>query len=154
MEFPELGMELIDAGRDTNNINDDDVNHSLVVSVPDTSWQHNWLFRNQVTSEVRVASTKMCPPVSMLVPNPAEVTKAQIGNKDFDLVSELSERFSVTSFDVSNISSSDDNDEEMSYDDKVASEYSENKQKADQEYTIYEQLPVRKSYQCNPEKML
>ena len=76
-------------------------------------------------SSKAVASTKMCPPVSMLVPNPA-----QIGNNDFDLVSELSERFSVASFDVSNISSSDDNDEEMSYsyDDKVASEYSENKE--------------------------
>ena len=121
VEFPELGMELIDAGRDMDNINDDDdVNRSFVVSVP----------------------------------NPAEVTKAQIGNKDFDLVSELSERFSVTSFDVSNISSSDDNDEEMSYDDKVASEYSENKQEADQEYTIYEQLPVCKSYQYSTKTML
>ena len=111
VEFPELGMELIDAGRDMDNINDDDdVNHSFVVSVPDTSWQHNWLFRNQMSSEASVASTKMCPPVSMLVPNPAEVTNAQIGNKDFGLVSELSERFSVASFDVSNISSSDDMD--------------------------------------------
>ena len=141
-------MELIEAGRD--NINEGE-NHSFVVSVPDTSWQHNWLFRNHGGSEANSVATKMCPPVSMLVPNPSEVTKAQIGNKDFDLVSELSERFSVTSFDVSNVSSSDDNDEEMSYDDKVASEYSENKQEADQEYTIYEQLPVRKSYQSSPE---
>ena len=141
-------MELIEAGRD--NINEGE-NHSFVVSVPDTSWQHNWLFRNHGGSEANSVATKMCPPVSMLVPNPSEVTKAQIGNKDFDLVSELSERFSVASFDVSNISSSDDNDEEMSYDDKVTSEYSENKQEADQEYTIYEQLPVRKSYQSSPE---
>ena len=141
-------MELIEAGRD--NINEGE-NHSFVVSVPDTSWQHNWLFRNHGGSEANSVATKMCPPVSMLVPNPSEVTKAQIGNKDFDLVSELSERFSVASFDVSNISSSEDNDEEMSYDDKVASEYSENKQEADQEYTIYEQLPVRKSYQSSPE---
>ena len=141
-------MELIEAGRD--NINEGE-NHSFVVSVPDTSWQHNWLFRNHGGSEANSVATKMCPPVSMLVPNPSEVTKAQIGNKDFDLVSELSERFSVASFDVSNVSSSDDNDEEMSYDDRVASEYSENKQEADQEYTIYEQLPVRKSYQSSPE---
>ena len=141
-------MELIEAGRD--NINEGE-NHSFVVSVPDTSWQHNWLFRNHGGSEANSVATKMCPPVSMLVPNPSEVTKAQIGNKDFDLVSELSERFSVASFDVSNVSSSEDNDEEMSYDDKVASEYSENKQEADQEYTIYEQLPVRKSYQSSPE---
>ena len=141
-------MELIEAGRD--NINEGE-NHSFVVSVPDTSWQHNWLFRNHGGCEANSVATKMCPPVSMLVPNPSEVTKAQIGNKDFDLVSELSERFSVASFDVSNVSSSEDNDEEMSYDDKVASEYSENKQEADQEYTIYEQLPVRKSYQSSPE---
>ena len=111
MEFPELGMDLFDAGRDMDNINNgNDVNRSFVVSVPDTSCQHNWLFRNPMSSEASVASTKMCPPVFMLVPNPAEVTNAQIGNKDFGLVSELSERFSVASFDVSNISSSDDMD--------------------------------------------
>ena len=103
-------MELIEACRD--NINEGE-NHSFVVSVPDTSWQHNWLFRNHGGSEANSVATKMCPPVSMLVPNPSEVTKAQIGNKDFDLVSELSERFSVASFDVSNVSSSEDNDEEM-----------------------------------------
>ena len=58
-----------------------------------------------------------------------QVTKAQIGNQDFDLVSELSERVSVASWEPG--SSSEDGDEEMA-------------EEADQEYTIYEQLPVRR----------
>ena len=82
----------------------------------------------------------------MLVPNPSSVAKAQIGNRDFDLVSlrrqklpslssfllqvsELSERQSVGSFEIS--SSSEDDFEEECDDER------------DQEYTIYSVLPKR-----------
>ena len=66
-----------------------------------------------------------------------QVTKAQIGNQDFDLVSELSERVSVASWEPG--SSSEDGDEEMA--EEAGSRGAE---EADQEYTIYEQLPVRR----------
>ena len=46
----------------------------------------------------------------MLVPNPADFTRATIGNKDIDEVSELSERQSVASLEFS---TSDSSDEEM-----------------------------------------
>merc|ERR1719180_535446 len=70
----------------------------------------------------------------MLVPNPSSVAKAQIGNRDFDLVSELSERQSVGSFEIS--SSSEDDFEE---DGEEGLEEDER----DQEYTIYSVLPNR-----------
>ena len=85
----------------------------------------------------------------MLVPNPSSVAKAQIGNRDFDLVSpaedlvvssislncfqvsELSERQSVGSFEIS--SSSEDDFEEEGLEEE----------ERDQEYTIYSVLPHR-----------
>merc|ERR1719150_103990 len=71
----------------------------------------------------------------MLVPNPVLVTKTQIGNKDYDLVSELSERASVVSFDNSSVSQSGSEcDEEMV-------ESRQEGEEADQEYTIYDLLP-------------
>ena len=136
IEFPELGMDLVGPGQ-IEAVSDD-----LTFTIPasgDTSWQHNWLFRQQTEA---VTSHRMCPPVSMLVPNPVTAAKAQIGNTDLDLVSELSERISVASFDISCSSSSEDAEEGVMEDaiekKKVDQEYQ------DQEYTIYEQLPVRR----------
>ena len=137
IEFPELGMDLAGPGEAG-----DSADLSFTVPAPgDTSWQHNWLFRQQENPQA-VTTHRMCPPVSMLVPNPVTSAKAQIGNRDFDLVSELSERISVASFDVSFSSSSEDAEEgvmdEALEKEKVDQEYQ------DQEYTIYEQLPVRR----------
>ena len=42
--------------------------------------QDNWLFKRSGRGEVGKEG------VTMLVPNPCEVAKAQIGNRDFDLV--------------------------------------------------------------------
>ena len=64
-EFPELGMELRGAGRGRGE------EGGLVLSPPDTSWHHNWLFRRQLSSAAR---PRVCPPVSMLVPNPLQVS--------------------------------------------------------------------------------
>ena len=73
----------------------------------------------------------------MLVPNPSEVAKAQIGNRDFDLVrledmfralttfalqvSELSERQSVGSFEISSSSEDDleEDEQDQEYQDSV-----------------------------------
>ena len=135
IEFPELGMDL--AGPGQIEVSDD-----LTFTVPasgDTSWQHNWLFRQQEA----VTSHRMCPPVSMLVPNPVTAAKAQIGNTDFDLVSELSERISVASFDIS-CSSSEDAEERVMEVEEVIEKEKVDQEYQDQEYTIYEQLPVRR----------
>ena len=64
-EFPELGMELRGAGRGRGE------EGGLVLSPPDTSWHQNWLFRRQLSSAAR---PRVCPPVSMLVPNPLQVS--------------------------------------------------------------------------------
>ena len=107
------------------------------ITVPDTSWQHNWLFRKQMQANMKSSAT--FPPVSMLVPNPVLVTKTQIGNKDYDLVSELSERASVVSFDNSSVSQSGSEcDEEMV---ESRQESRQEGEEADQEYTIYDLLP-------------
>ena len=94
------------------------------------SWQDNWVFK-QTTS---VLTASMRNTVAMLGPNATDDVKAQIGNKDFDLVSELSELDEVAS---------SDSDVSMNcfYKDlnKDAAE-PEN----DNEYTIYEMVPVRK----------
>ena len=106
-----------------------------MVTVPDTSWHHNWLFRQQLNTP-----RSKCPaPVSMLVPNPVSETKAKIGEQDYDQVSELSEQVSVASFAVS-VSSCDDD---------MADIIQAEKHEADQEYTIYEQLPTRRHHSSN-----
>lgn len=134
IEFPELGMDLAGPGL----VGDSDSDLTFTLPAPeDTSWQHNWLFRQQENLQEAAVTHRMCPPVSMLVPNPVTSAKAQIGNRDFDLVSELSERMSVASFDVS-CSSSEDAEEPAIEVEKDDQEYQ------DQEYTIYEQLPVRR----------
>ena len=76
-EFPELGMELRGAGRGRGE------EGGLVLSPPDTSWHHNWLFRRQLSSAAR---PRVCPPVSMLVPNPSSEVpiRATIGDRDVD----------------------------------------------------------------------
>ena len=149
VEFPELGMELV-SGHGQSDKND---SGSFSVNVPDTSWHHNWLFRQQLHLETQLGSARMCPPVSMLVPNPLTMTKTQIGNTDVDLVSELSERVSVLSFEMSSGESDvilGDNSDDISehlHNDNDNDDHNE----ADQEYTIYEQLPVRRSYTSSQE---
>ena len=142
VSFPELGMELIEEGAGgVEGEGDSSPPPPYVVTVPDTSWQNNWLFRKQLQADKTSSVTSTAfPPVSMLVPNPMLLTKTQIGNRDFDLVSELSERSSVASFDVSSLSYSggSDLDEEMQGEDRRSVVQD---QEADQEYTIYDLLP-------------
>ena len=88
-----------------------------------------------------VRSNTAFPPVSMLVPNPVLVSKAQIGNKDYDLVSELSERISIASSDLSSLSQvGSEMTEEMETEDSR-----QEREEADQEYTIYDLLPPPRS---------
>ena len=63
-------------------------------------------------------------------------------------MSELSEELSIASYDLSSMSySASDYDEDMVDNvDNNDNVVSDNDREADQEYTIYEQLPVRKSY--------
>ena len=136
-------MELIDGGATTAGLEGEGESSPppYVVTVPDSSWQHNWLFRKQLTADKTSSVTSTAfPPVSMLVPNPLLLTKTQIGNRDFDLVSELSERTSVASYDVSSLSYSggSDCDEDMQVEERRSVVQEE---EADQEYTIYDLLP-------------
>merc|ERR1719334_2206079 len=95
----------------------------------------------------------------MLVPNPNSTSKAQIGNRDFDLVSELSERQSIGSFDISSSSDEDmdreaedfltdrtpgqdDGEEEEA--DEEDEEEDDTEQQQDKEYTIYSMVPRRR----------
>ena len=129
VSFPELGMDIVDDdGHESDNV------------VSDISWHHNWLFKQQLQHSDQ--SRQYPAPVSMLVPNPLNNAKVKIGEKDLDLVSELSEYVSIASFAASVSSGSDD---EM----EVSHEVSEEKHEADQEYTIYEQLPTRRQLSSN-----
>ena len=73
MLFPELGLDLVEEGEEES--------HSL--SIRSSSWEQNWLFKRGGGGEETREG------VTMLVPNPSSITKAQIGNKDFDLVGDL-----------------------------------------------------------------
>ena len=67
------------------------------------------------------------------------------------MVSELSEELSIASYDLSSLSySASDYDEDMLDNGDNVDNVSDNDREADQEYTIYEQLPVRKSYNSSP----
>ena len=135
-------MELIEEGAGGVEGEGESSPPPYVVTVPDSSWQNNWLFRKQLQADkTSSATTTAFPPVSMLVPNPVMLTKTQIGNRDFDLVSELSERSSVASYDLSSLSYSggSDLDEEMQVEDRRLQVVQD--QEADQEYTIYDLLP-------------
>ena len=140
VSFPELGMDLVEGEPES-----DCDNWPCLVTVPDMTWQDNWLFKKQSVS-AKNTTRQMQQPVSMLVPNPVEAAKAQIGNKDFDLVSELSERQSVASFELS----ASDNDEEMRNDDCIGQKKVSDECEKDQEYTIYDLLPVRRSHISSP----
>merc|ERR1719234_2274125 len=118
--FPELGLDLVEG-------EGEEEEHSLALSL--SSWQDNWLFKRSQRGEAGQEG------VTMLVPNPSSVAKAQIGNRDFDLVSELSERQSVGSFEIS--SSSEDDFEEEDGEEGLEED------ERDQEYTIYSVLPNR-----------
>ena len=94
------------------------------------SWQDNWVFK-QTTS---VLTASMRNTVAMLGPNATDDFKAQIGNKDFDLVSELTELDEVAS---------SDSDVSMNclYKDLIKDTA---EPENDNEYTIYEMVQGRK----------
>jgi len=140
VSFPELGLDLVSG--EASDCDD----CPCIVTVSDMSWQHNWLFKKQSESARNTMRQTPPQPVSMLVPNPVEAAKAQIGNKDFDLVSELSERQSVASFELS----ASDSDEEMLNDDCTGQRKVSDECEKDQEYTIYDLLPVRRSTISSP----
>ena len=142
--FPELGLDLVHDGDGDGGGDSDGVGCPYVVTIPTTAWQDNWLFRthNRSSSSVR----QVDHPVSMLVPNPVEAAKAQIGNKDFDVVSELSEHQSVASFELSYSES----EEEVYNDDCAGQKKVPDESEKDQEYTIYDLLPIRRCQISSP----
>ena len=81
------------------------------------SWHDNWVFK-----EAKLAHThSRINAVAMLLPNATDDIKAQIGNKDFDLVSELTENVTEVLEDVTS-----DNDIDIVHPEN------------DNEYTVYE----------------
>lgn len=90
------------------------------------SWHDNWLFRQP---EI-IKAKKAINTVTMLLPNATDDIKAQIGNKDFDLVSELTE----------NLLDEGRSDDDTDMNDNIDIEQPEK----DNEYMIYEMMiPVR-----------
>ena len=83
--------------------------------------------------------------VSMLVPNPTEGqdSKARIGQKDVDEVSEMSERLSEASLDLASLLSFSSSDED---------EMNSLEQQRDLEHTEYSVLPLRRSSRCFEEE--
>ena len=73
---PSLGLYIVDTEHD-----DEDDDHNLA------SWHQNWLFKQADT----VHANNVMKMASLILPNATDDVKAQIGNKDFDLVSELTE---------------------------------------------------------------
>ena len=71
-----LGLYIADTEHD-----DEDDDHNL------NSWHQNWLFKQANT----VHANNVMKMASLILPNATDDVKAQIGNKDFDLVSEFTE---------------------------------------------------------------
>ena len=141
VSFPELGLDLVTEG---GGVQECDACPCLV-TVQDISWQDNWLFKNHpISNRNTVRQTEQ--PVSMLVPNPVEAAKAQIGDKDFDLVSELSEQQSVASFELS----TSESDEEVHNDDWTGQKKVCDESEKDQEYTIYDLVPIQRCQISSP----
>ncbi|XP_071744847.1 uncharacterized protein [Lepeophtheirus salmonis] len=107
--FPELGLDV------TNVLNDPS---STQAHPKNNGWEENWLFKKQshhpsnfvkLSALVRLLSDD---PISMLVPNPNEDLRPQIGTRDVDEISELSERNSVGSIEFST-SSEEESESEL-----------------------------------------
>ena len=103
-----------------------EVNEALLCHQSIEDWEENWLFRKRLKTPGIFNTTSSLSmltddPVAMLVPLPNDEagSKAQIGEKDIDEVSELSERLSETgtvdSFDYSTTSSSDDGENDLEH---------------------------------------
>jgi len=129
---PSLGLY-----RAEDRYSEDNDNHEDLETVTASNWQDNWLF-SQPTPVCRRNSMNA---VSMLLPNATDDVKTQIGNTDFDLVSELSEEIENT---ICNNSVNNDTDVEMNehleYENNVASDYEKSNK-----YAICDLLPVRKN---------
>merc|ERR1719357_329399 len=132
--FPEFGIDMVDMNAPTFDPFPCDITN------PRISWEDNWLFRKQMEAmAIKTSRPQPQQPVSMLVPNPVEIVKPRIGNKDFDLVSELSEQQSVVSFDVS----SSDSDDEVNNGEHASQKSLCDESEKDQEYTIYDMIPIQ-----------
>jgi len=117
------------------------------ITNPRISWEDNWLFRKQMEAmAIKTSRPQPQQPVSMLVPNPVEFVKPRIGNKDFDLVSELSEQQSVVSFDVS----SSDSDDEVNNGEHAKKKSLCEESEKDKEYTIYDMVPIQRCQLASP----
>ena len=129
-----MGSESIFVDEEHNHDNYDSSLGLFVVKAEDEndSWHDNWLFRHPVLTQ----ANNVTKSVAMLLPNATDDIKVQIGNEDFDLVSELTENVPEG---IEELTS----DEDIDMSDNIDTNHPEN----DNEYTIYEMMiPVRK---CN-----
>ena len=141
MYFPEFGIDMVEVDAPTSDP------FPCVITNPRISWEDNWLFRKQMEAmAIKTSRPQPQQPVSMLVPNPVEIIKPRIGNKDFDLVSELSEQQSVVSFDVS----SSDSDDEVNNGEHANQKSVCDESEKDQEYTIYDMIPIQRCQLASP----
>ncbi|CAB4065267.1 unnamed protein product [Lepeophtheirus salmonis] len=107
---------LSNLGLDVTNVLNDP--SSTQAHPKNNGWEENWLFKKQshhpsnfvkLSALVRLLSDD---PISMLVPNPNEDLRPQIGTRDVDEISELSERNSVGSIEFST-SSEEESESEL-----------------------------------------
>ncbi|XP_060838446.1 uncharacterized protein LOC132920232 isoform X2 [Rhopalosiphum padi] len=84
--LPEFGSDSIE---DSSTIDPDDQGISATVD----SWEDNWLFQKKRVNRISGSNNyhHHPVPVPMLVPNPSEVTRPLIGDRDADETSELSD---------------------------------------------------------------
>ncbi|KAL5240559.1 hypothetical protein ACI65C_007969 [Semiaphis heraclei] len=85
--LPEFGSDTVEDGSST--IDPDDQGISATVD----SWEDNWLFQKKRVNRMSGSNNyhHHPVPVPMLVPNPSEVTRPLIGDRDADETSELSD---------------------------------------------------------------
>ncbi|XP_060878235.1 uncharacterized protein LOC132950711 isoform X2 [Metopolophium dirhodum] len=85
--LPEFGSDAVEDGSST--IDPDDQGISATVD----SWEDNWLFQKKRVNRMSGSNNyhHHPVPVPMLVPNPSEVTRPLIGDRDADETSELSD---------------------------------------------------------------
>ncbi|XP_022162051.1 uncharacterized protein LOC111027877 isoform X2 [Myzus persicae] len=85
--LPEFGSDTVEDGSST--IDPDDQGISATVD----SWEDNWLFQKKRVNLMSGSNNyhHHPVPVPMLVPNPSEVTRPLIGDRDADETSELSD---------------------------------------------------------------
>eukprot|EP00095_Tigriopus_kingsejongensis_P000922 maker-scaffold186_size273091-snap-gene-1.42 protein:Tk00922 transcript:maker-scaffold186_size273091-snap-gene-1.42-mRNA-1 annotation:"hypothetical protein L798_13875" len=149
--FPEFGMDLVD--RDCKHAND-----QSTLPLSTSTWEDNWLFcqkRLKARNSFRVNRSALFynEPVAMLVPNPNEdqVTRAMIGNREIDELSELSERQSVASLEYSTSSSAPSDEEDAAL--PSSSEYPSLEGQKDLEHTEYAVLPNQRQRKRDPEEL-